>query len=195
MIVSQTKYCGTSVGPLLVPHSIKRTQLRHSGGLQCPVWSHHSAESSLRGWLCCQVAQAPCPSQGSSVGWSLCQGSVWQWRVALVRLAGGRSVGAQPGCGWGSAELWLPPWGHRCHFPHCWSQRVTDTQRCWMARGMGTTAWGLILNWLFCRKPCVEGGACVDIQGMSCLTFLPIVSHFLSLTWLFSFVGFFAPAS
>lgn len=125
---SQTKYCGSSMGPLLVPHSIKRTQLRHSGGLQCPVWSHHSAESSSGAG---PAARWP---KGSSVGWSLCQGSVGQSEVAVVGLAGGWSMGVWPGCGWGGGELW-PLWGeHRCHFPHYWSQCVTDTQCCWTAR-------------------------------------------------------------
>lgn len=179
------------VAPLLVPHSIRRTQLRLSGG--CRALSDLiTQESGLGGWLCCQVAQACCPSQGGSVGWSLCQGSVWQRGVAVLGLAGGRSVGLSPGgvgiavssdCHRGCADVTFHATAHSV-----W-QTPSAAAQPGSALGAGETAWGLVWNWFFCRKPCVGDGAPVDMQGMSCLTFLLIVSRVLPWIFLFSFVG------
>lgn len=99
-IVSQTKHCATLVGATFN----QKDTAEALGGLQCPVCSHHSPERP-RGWLCCQVAQARCPSQGGSVGLSLCQGTRGGCAGAGRWLQRGLSTGASSDCRRGRADV------------------------------------------------------------------------------------------
>lgn len=131
----RTRYCGTSAGSLLVPHSIKRMQMRHSGGLRCPVQPHHSTEQPW-GLMHHSAMLSGSPNTLPILGWlstpSLCQGGVWQhckgrlqrgWQLAGA--GGGRQ--RRPSRSWGSSEVWPLWWACRCHFPCYRLQHVTDT--------------------------------------------------------------------
>lgn len=95
--------------------------------------------------------------------------------------------------GWGSSELWLLPWAHRFSFSTllvtAWDRHpaLLDGFRNG-GDGLRTRLKLVLLQKTVCWGWCTCGHA-------GNLTFLLIVSHFLSLIWLFSFVGFFAPAN
>lgn len=117
-----------NTGPLLVPHSIKKTQTGTEGSLVVPhpISSlHREMPQGLTHGLaptCCLSRVALCPVPIPVPGWRMAS----RRGVAAAGLAAGRSAGG----GWGSGEVWPPPRACRCRFPRYWLQHVTDTQRC-----------------------------------------------------------------
>lgn len=82
-VFAQTRSCGTSAGPLLVPHSIKRMQTRHSGGPVAPcLISSLNREALGAGALLSPAVRRPEHTARPKV--ARCPVPVPGWRMAAL---------------------------------------------------------------------------------------------------------------